>query len=307
MFDISRFIYNNYPEAKEYGNPVTDLQIICPFCDSDSSKLHMHVSISKQAVHCFRCGYGGSWVKFIMDVLKCSYVTALAELYVVPKIRHNISETLITELRKKSITESKKSELQLPYDFQLLEDANISEVAVKQAIRYMKKIRKFQREDWEFYNIGVCPATLPMRVVIPIEDGYYQARAIPSWMSPKYINPKSEARHYIFNSIALELYDEVVICEGAFSAMAVGKNAVALIGKELPNEKLERFLKSNVKHFVTALDYGAGKFSVSVADSLYRGGKSVSMWKFADERDPADGGVYEELPYDFGAKLKMLL
>jgi hypothetical protein len=304
MFDISRFIYNNYPEAKEYGNPVTDLQIVCPFCDS--SKLHMHVSIEKQAVHCFKCGYGGSWVKFIMDVLHCSYAKALAELYITPKIRNNVSDTVFTKLQRKSIEiDKEKSLLQLPYDFQLLKDSESSR-SIKQAINYLTK-RKFEQEDWEFYNFGVCPATLPMRVVIPIEDGYYQARAIPSWMTPKYVNPKSEARHYMFNSIALELYDEVVICEGAFSAMAVGKNAIALIGKEMTTEKLKRLIESEVKQFKVALDYGAGKFSVEVADRLYKGGKEVTLWKFADERDPADGGVYEELPYSFGAKLKMLL
>jgi len=302
MYDITRFIYNNYSEAREYGNPVTDLQISCPFCVS-AHKLHMHVSIVKNVVHCFKCGYGGSWVTFIMDVLKCNYFQAISELYVVPKIRNDVSETLLEQLQKKSITKHEKVSLQLPYDFQLLKESQST--AAKQAVRYMHK-RGFEQQDYEFYNIGVCMASLPMRVVIPVEDGYYQARAIPDWLEPKYKNPKSEARYYIFNSIALELYDEVVICEGAFSAMAVGRNAVALLGKELPLEKLQRLLESPVKEFIVALDYGAGEFAVEVADKLYKGGKIVRMWKFKDERDPADGGEYEELPYDFGSKLKMM-
>jgi DNA primase len=264
----------------------------------------MHVSLIKNVVHCFKCGYGGSWITFVMDVLKCNYFQAVSELYVVPKIRKDIAETLVEQLQKKSIIRHEKTDLQLPYDFQLLKDSHSD--AAKQAIRYMSKTRGFSKEDWEFYNIGICMATLPMRVVIPVEDGYYQARAIPEWLEPKYKNPKSEARYYLFNSAALELYDEVVICEGAFSAMAVGRNAVALLGKELPIEKLERLLESGVKKFIVALDYGAGKFAVEVSDSLHKGGKEVSMWKFKDERDPADGGEYEELPYDFGAKLKMM-
>jgi len=302
MYDITRFIYNNYPEAKEYGNPVTDLQISCPFCVS-SYKLHMHVSIVKNVVHCFKCGYGGSWVTFVMDVLKCNYLQAISELYVVPKIRKDVTETLLEQLQKKSIIKHEKASLQLPYDFQLLQESQST--TAKQAVRYMHK-RGFEQQDCTFYNIGVCMASLPMRVVIPIEDGYYQARAIPDWLEPKYKNPKSEARHYLFNPAALELYDEVVICEGAFSAMAVGKNSIALLGKELPAEKLERLLESDVKKFIVALDYGAGEFAVEVADKLYKGGKTVCMWKFKDERDPADGGEYEELPYDFGSKLRMM-
>lgn len=303
MHDITAFVHRNYSEIREYGNPVTDLQVQCPFCSSNSSKFHMHISIAKNVVHCFKCGYGGSWIKFIMDTTKLSYAQALGELYVVPRIREDISETLIKELKTKSI-ESSKTNLKLPTDFQLLKDSNST--AVQQAVKYLTN-RGFKKRDWEFYNIGICMASHPMRVVIPVEDGYYQARAIPKWLEPKYINPKSEARHYIFNSGALELYDEVVICEGAFSAMAVGRNAIALIGKELTQEKLDRLTESDVKKFIVALDYGANSHSVAIADMLYKGNKEVGLWKFVDERDPADGGEYTELSYSFKSKLEMLL
>ena len=303
MFDITGYVYRNFPEVRDYGNPVTDLQVSCPFCHSDT-KLHMHVSIVKNVVHCFKCGYGGSWVSFVMDNSGISYAKAIMELYVTPKIREDISSTLERELQAKSLVPDKKTNLCLPPDFQLLKDSK-STAALK-VVKYLEG-RGFHKEDWEYYNIGMCTGTHPMRVVIPIEDGYYQARTIPSWLEPKYINPKSEARHYIFNSSALDLYSEVVICEGAFSAMAVGRNAVALLGKELTKEKLERLLDSKVETYIVALDYDAEKHAVAIADNLYKGGKTVKMWKFSDERDPADGGVYEELSYDFSSKLQMLL
>lgn len=304
MYSIKQFILRNYYEAREYGNPVTDFQIGCPFCKSAGNKLHMYVSINKNVVHCFKCGYGANWVTFVMDVMHCNYVQAIAELYVVPKIREGISDFLARELQVRSITASTKQDTHLPDDFQLLQSAH--SMFTERAKKYLHK-RGFEQEDWEYYNIGVCAVTHPARVVIPIEDGYYQARAMSSSITPKYVNPKTEARHYIFNSSALELYDEIVICEGAFNAMAVGKNAIAIIGKELPVEKLVRLASAPVKHYIVALDYGANKHAVAIADSLHRNGKSVAMWKFESELDPADGGSYEELSYDFGSKMNMLL
>lgn len=304
MFDITRYVNRVFSDVQEYGNPVTDYQVNCPFCGIDT-KQHLHISIVKSVVHCFKCGYGGSWISFIMDNEKCSYLQAVSELYVVPKIREDISDTLERELQLKTISSEQKSGgLKLPPDFQLLKDSKSG--AATKVIAYLRQ-RGFSKEDWEYYNIGMCMGTHPMRVVIPIEDGYYQARAIPNWLEPKYINPKSEARHYIFNSAALKLYDEVVICEGAFSAMAVGKNAIAIIGKELPVEKLRRLLSADVKTYIVALDYEAEDHAVAIADSLHKGGKSVKMWKFVNSKDPADGGEYEELLYEFSSKLKMLL
>lgn len=305
MFDIERFIRRNYSEDEigEYGNPVTDLQINCPFCDHDY-KQHLHISLVKNAIHCFKCGYGGSWVNFVMTILGCSYAEAIQELYVVPKIREDISEVVYEQLTKKPIEQSSSHKLKLPVDFQLLKESNSA--PAKQVMRYLNN-RGFAKEDWEFYNFGICTATHPFRVIIPVEDGYYQARAITSWMQPKYLNPKTEARHFIFNSAALELYDEVVICEGVFNAMTVGKNAIAIIGKELPLEKLQRLVDSKVKGFIVALDYDAEKHAVKIADSLYRAGKSVRFWKFKTEADLADGGLFEEFDYDISARLKMLL
>jgi DNA primase len=287
MLDISDFLYRQFDDVRETEN---DFHICCPFCDSDE-KYHLAIAKEKQAVHCFKCGYKGSWIKFVIDRTGLPYFLALAELYRTPKIR----EDSYKELFQHSGKVFRDTLKDLPTDFEgVLEGEGIM---FSRARKYLRR-RGISKELWKFYNLGVCQETHPYRVVIPVEYGYYQARAMLKWMEPKYINPDVEARDYIFNSQALELYDEVPVLEGAFSAMAIGKNAVALIGKEPVKEKVERLVNSSVKRFCIGLDYDAARWTVMLADKLSRAGKEVAMWNFQDARDPADGGVYEELSYD---------
>jgi len=288
MFDISNYVHLNFEDVRESD---TDYHVCCPFCIEDS-KYHMAISKNKQVAHCFKCGWGGSWISFVMQNSNLSYAFALAEIYKRPRASLDVYKEL-SGSESKTLPDKRLS--WIPNDFiRVSSDMESTQLAKK----YLRR-RGFTSEDlWDRYDLGICPLTHPYRLIIPIEHGYYQARALLKWMSPKYINPAVDARDYIFNSNALELYDEVVILEGAFSAMAVGENAIALIGKEPVREKVDRLIESNVKHFCVALDYGAEKWSVELSEILSRNGKEVSVWDFKDSRDPADGGMHEDLPYD---------
>jgi DNA primase len=293
MFDISDFMYRNF-DVHETDN---DLHVCCPFCDFDD-KYHLSVCKKKHVSHCYKCGYKASWITLVMNVLHCSYIVAMSELYVKPTLNNGHSKRVIDD---KGINSSLGLQ-SLPSDFKSLYNGRTGEFARK----YLEK-RGFFSEIWKKYNLGVCESTHPYRVVIPIEDGYYQARATLKWMDPKYINPKSNARNYLFNSVALDNYDEVVICEGAFSAMAVGDNAIALIGKEPVREKIERLVNSTVGTFCVALDHGAGYWSMKLSEALSRAGKMVIVWDFLDDRDPADGGEYKEYNYDLRNKVFLMM
>jgi hypothetical protein len=174
------------------------------------------------------------------------------------------------------------------------------------AKKYAKK-RGFPDWYWARYNLGVADS-VGWRLIIPVEKSYYQARALTSWLEPKYTNPSYKAEEYLFNSSALEIYDEIVICEGCFNAMAVGENAIALLGKEVPKKKLARLVQSSVKRFIVALDKDALSWSVALADSLKRFGKEVIIWEFDTSADPAEGGTYKTIPYDpFKTQIELLM
>jgi DNA primase len=309
MYDIEQFVARQFDDYSYYGNPVTDIQISCPFCEErgagyDSKHhLHIHIDDDKQVVHCFRCGYGRSWIHFVMDVTGLPYWQAVGEIYVRPKIRDGIINGINTE---RVIPTVIAQESHFPEDFQLLHKTNIKESHLALAARRYMKHRHFPISVYRRYGIGIAES-IGYRVIIPIEQGYWQGRSIYKWLKPKYMNPKVPARNILFNAGALEMYDEVVICEGAFSAMAIGDNAIALIGKEPTDEKIERILRSNVSKFVIALEDGAFASMSKLLDVLYARGKNVVVWKYL-VGDPADdNNEFVSVQYDLKAKLSLLL
>jgi hypothetical protein len=309
MFEITTFLYAQFDDIETYGNPATDYKVNCPFCGirsgKDDTKHKLHVGMEKEVVHCFRCGYKAGWIRFVQDVTGCGYHQAIGELYKPPKIRE---KSFTSETAKLSVVsaDAHRPTVGMPEDFVPLCEKHAENSNHTLCRKYMRK-RGFSKWYWQRYSLG-SSLLVPMRVIIPIEEGYYQARSVVSWQEPKYINPKVEARHFIFNSPALEMYDEVIICEGAFSAMAVGENAIALIAKEYPKEKLQRLLFSSASKFIVALDFGAEDKAVGLADYLMRAGKEVHVWDFKNEKDPADGGKYESIDYDgFAAKMRLLM
>jgi hypothetical protein len=144
-------------------------------------------------------------------------------------------------------------------------------------------------------------------VVIPIEADYWQARAIFNWVVPKYINPVSPSSVAIFNSQALTVFPEIIVCEGAFSAMAAGRNAIGLVGKQAPADKMARLVNSLPQSFILTIEPGAFATMKLLADELLAHGKSVTLWKY-DQGDPNEpGATFKEVSYDFRTKVSMML
>jgi DNA primase len=296
MLDIAGYMDRNFSDYRISGD---DYVIDCPFC-GDDTKQHMHIAIDKPLYHCFRCDAKGSWTTFVMQTLQVNYVLALAELYALPKLSKfaTVNLSLITSTAKEQ-----KEFAKLPDGFTRLADDNT--INAKPYKKYLMH-RGVYREAWHNYDLGYA-TTVPFRVIIPIEQGYWQGRSIYKWHEPKYINPHIESRSLLFNSAALTLYDEVVITEGAFSAMAVGNNAIALISKEPTNERMERILNSQAHTFIIALEKNAFGSMQRLADALVGDGRDVIIWNYSvgDPADPA--GLFTEMQYTTRTKVSLLL
>lgn len=307
MLSIQPFLDENFDDQRLYGNPASDVVIRCPFCSrrygTPDDKGKLYVSIKKQVVHCFRCDYSATWVGFVCDYIGCDYLLAYKELYVRPNPKQfSDLPDLLFRRKDKELSESFRK-ISLPHDFvELISQENFRLVKVARA--YAKK-RGFGRSYWKRYNLGVAES-VGWRIVIPIEDDYWQARGMMDWIEPKYINPEVQSTHYIFNSFALKWYDEVVVTEGAFSAMAVGENAIALVGKTLPPEKMERLVQSDVERFIITVEPNAFRSMMKLADRLVGVGKVVTLWNY-DSGDPADGSSHTEHLYNFKTKLSFLI
>lgn len=301
MLDIEGFVSRNF---ENYIIADDDLQVDCPFCERRTGKYdnkhHLGINMYKPLVHCFRCDYSSDWIRFVMDLTGQSYAISLGELYVKPRMVD--FERSMDKLRHGA--DKQLGDVELPDDFHLLNRKDPS-MLMQLSIGYLKR-RGFAYKQCLHYKLGVADS-IPARVIIPVEDDYWQGRSIMPCVKPKYVNPKSKSRQYIFNYPALGMYDEIVICEGAFSAMAVGHNAIALISKTPTQERMERISSSKASHFIIALEPEAYKSMMPLADKLYRCGKDVIIWKFS-HGDPADPDyAFEEYHYNLRNRVYMRL
>ena len=293
MISIDGFIHNNF-DYIEYGNPPSDYRVNCPFCDDN--KKHCYISMHKHLVHCFKCGYKSNWVSFVIKSMgNITYIEAMTMLYIKPSMLDY--ENVIS----KPVINNKASTAELPSDFKPLYSMGAHNI-----YRSYMLNRGIPVDLWKRYNLGMAEITHPYRIIIPIEKGYYQGRAIFKYIQPKYINPKVEAKNVLFNSRALKLYDEIIVCEGAFSAMMAGDNAIALIGKEPTDEKIDRLLATDVSTFILAIESGAFKSMRKLADALHCNNRKVIIWKYLTG-DPADSTDYIEMEYNFKSKVYMTM
>ena len=305
MFDIEGWVARNFVDYKwSNGNMLVN----CPMCEERTgrydTKFHMGIHGTKPAVHCFRCDFSSDWIGLIMAVTGQTYAMALGELYVRPTAKDfsGLKERYGPSLGQSSEISAELDSTVVPEGFQILSIRNENH---KSAIKYMRW-RGFKLSTCRRYRLGVSDE-YPYRVIIPVEDDYWQGRAIFKFIQPKYINPSVKSRHYIWNSRALNMYDEVVICEGAFSGMAIGDNAIALISKEATSERMERLRQSSVSKFIVTIEPGAYGSMQPLIHGLYRAGKDVVVWKYSTG-DPADpDGIFQEYPYDYKHRVLLKL
>lgn len=114
------------------------------------------------------------------------------------------------------------------------------------------------------------------RIILPVFEGekmvYYQARAVFRQV-PKYLNPSKQdvpagKSHFVFNLDQASRYEEIVICEGIFSALAVGTNAVALMGKQMSEMQEIKIKRKAIPAATILLDPGTYREALHIARRL---------------------------------------
>lgn len=301
MLQIEPFVYKHFDYVISGKQ---DYAVDCPFCleryGKDDTKHKLQISMVKQTCHCWRCEYSASWVQLVQDVTGLSYIHAMAELYVVPKPDLSRLHSAFNSSSKAPNPSS--TVFIMPEGYKPLSSLPYHDSAESRAVkRYLTK-RGFGKEYWKKYHIGYVPGSF--RVYFPIEGSFWQARSISSLIEPKYMSPEVPAEDVLFNAQALEMYDEVVVTEGFFSAIAVGDNTVALVGKNPTPPKVRRLAESNVKRFIIAVEERAWSI-LSLADSLVARGKEVELWVYDGDTDPADRVKPTKKHYDLRARLEM--
>ena len=81
----------------------------------------------------------------------------------------------------------------------------------------------------------------------------------------------------------------IVLCEGAFDAIAVKRNAIPLFGKTIPKSIMMKLAMTSVKTVYLALDKDAISQAIDSAEQLMKLGKDVYLVNL-QEKDPSDLG-----------------
>ena len=81
----------------------------------------------------------------------------------------------------------------------------------------------------------------------------------------------------------------IILCEGAFDAMAIKRNAIPLFGKKISTTLMKKIIESNVEKVYLALDEDALKDAFKHAETFLSYGKKVYLIEMGD-KDPSELG-----------------
>lgn len=254
----------------------------CPFCKHHKPKLEVNFTESKEGINPWQC-----WV--------CSKrgkkLTQLLKALDIPKEKI-IELKSYLKIDTQDITPVSTDKVHLPKEFISLINSPKS-VMAKHAIAYLKK-RGINDDDIIKYNLGYCESgTYANRIIVPSYDengvlNYFTARSFEKDNPIKYKNPNL-SRNIIPFEFFINWDLPLILCEGPFDAIAIKRNAIPLLGKNIQSNLMKRIVMSSVEKIYIALDKDAQKKALEFCQQLMNEGKEVYLVDMQD-KDPSDMG-----------------
>lgn len=264
-------------------------------CSIDKSKKTLWINVDKQTGFCFRCRERYSLIDIVKLIEDCSFRDAISI----------IQEGVTDKTKLQAILESLN-----PSVDDVEEDVNGVEVKLpseyvriktKEDIpRYLLQ-RKVTFKDCVKHSIGYCrEGFYKNRIIIPIfdEEGIlvsFVARLMgspPNNKVKKVLYPKgSRITKVLFNHLyVVSSSNVIVVTEGVFDALRVGKQGVALFGKHASQEQIKLLVKLGQKRkIVVMLDSDADDDSEDLAEELSELCNDVFIAKLPNGRkDPGE-------------------
>ena len=253
------------------------------------SKHKLEINLDTGQFQCWICGgeKGGFKGKGIYNLLK----QAKASKKILDEVK-----TLqpVNETKKQSSTEHKSTvdTISLPSEYKPLYNITNPSLIERHALVYLRG-RGIYDEDIIKYNIGYCAeGKYKNRVIIPIYDkkgrlNYFVARSFDD-SSLAYLNPQL-SRDIIPNEYLINWNLPIILCEGIFDAIAIKRNVIPLLGKNIQNALMKKIVTSQVKKIYICLDKDAFKKALQFCEELLREDKEVYLIEM-DDKDPSKMG-----------------
>ena len=255
----------------------------CPFCHHQKPKLEVNLTENREGKnpwHCWACDVRGTTIYNLFKQLKTK-PEKFTELKSLVKTSKSIKETQVV------------STIALPNEYISLSTGDLSGITARHALAYLKK-RNISKYDIIKYNIGYCKSGLYNNmIIIPTynENGqlnYFTARSFEKEPYIKYRNP-SVSRDIIPNEHLINWNIPIVLCEGLFDAIAIKRNAIPLLGKNIQSSLMKKIVTSVVDKIYIALDRDAIKQALKFCERLMAEGKEVYLVDLQD-KDPSEMG-----------------
>jgi DNA primase len=157
--------------------------------------------------------------------------------------------------------------------------------------------RGVRAEDIVKYNIGYCESgEYDNKVIIPSYDGsgklnYFVGRSFYDTKF-KHKNPKV-SKDIVGFDLLVNWDTPIILCEGAFDAISIRRNAIPLFGKSIQPSLEKKILGKLVKKLYICLDSDAIKNSIGLAEKFVSYGIETHLVELKD-KDPSDMG-YENI------------
>jgi len=196
------------------------------------------------------------------------------------------------EQEYKSNTES-KIQLKLPEEIKNFKDITPSNIEGRKALAYLLN-RGITEDDIIKYNLGYCTSgRYKNMIIIPSYDekghlNYFTGRSFEDNPYVKYRNPET-SRDIIPFELFINWDLPLVLCEGPFDAIAIKRNAIPLLGKNLQQNLLMKIVRSTVEKIYIALDSDARKQALKFAEQFMDEGKEVYLVEL-EGKDPSEMG-----------------
>ncbi len=258
----------------------------CPFCNHYKPKLQ--VNLVSQFWHCWVCDSKGRRLYQLFKKLNAnrSQFRELSEI---------VGDSFYS-------TESKEvsNKVSLPKEYKPLWIKETGNIIRKHAMSYLNK-RKISEGDIIKYQIGYCDYGLySNRIIIPSYDedmklNYFLARDFYSSYQ-KYKNPPVSKNIIVFDSL-INWDEPIILCEGVFDAISIKRNAIPLLGKNIPKALLEKIINKNINKVYLALDADAKSEILKITDILSKYNIDVYIIKLKEDTDPSDAGFEKMLKY----------
>jgi DNA primase len=190
-------------------------------------------------------------------------------------------------------TETKSVTLTLPEEYRPLWISKKTP-DYRNAIHYLKN-RGITIFDILKYRIGYAENGMYSgKIIIPSYDengqlNYYVTRAFYKHDTQKHKNP-NVSKDIIGFDMMINWSQPIILCEGAFDAIAVKRNAIPLFGKIIQPALQKKIIEKRVKDIYICLDADAIKKALDIAEKFMGEGLNVYFIELENESDASELG-----------------